>query len=34
LTFGGREGYSDGPREQARYAAEFYTTVKAAYTAI
>jgi aldehyde dehydrogenase (NAD+) len=30
--FGGRKGSSLGPREQGRYAAEFYTTVKTAYT--
>ena len=30
--FGGRKGSSYGPREQGRYAAEFYTTVKTAYT--
>ena len=29
--FGGRKGSSLGPREQGRYAAEFYTTVKTAY---
>lgn len=29
--FGGRKGSSYGPREQGRYAAEFYTTVKTAY---
>ena len=28
----GRKGSSFGPREQGRYAAEFYTTVKTAYT--
>ena len=27
-----RAGQLDGPREQGRYAAEFYTTVKTAYT--
>ena len=32
VPFGGREGSSYGPREQGRYAAEFYTTVKTAYT--
>ena len=32
VPFGGRKGSSDGPREQGRYAAEFYTTVKSAYT--
>jgi len=31
--FGGRKGSSYGPREQGRYAAEFYTVVKTAYTA-
>jgi aldehyde dehydrogenase (NAD+) len=31
--FGGRKGSSYGPREQGRYAAEFYTTVKTAYVA-
>jgi alpha-ketoglutaric semialdehyde dehydrogenase len=30
--FGGRKGSSFGSREQGRYAAEFYTTVKTAYT--
>jgi acyl-CoA reductase-like NAD-dependent aldehyde dehydrogenase len=30
--FGGRKRSSLGPREQGRYAAEFYTTVKTAYT--
>ena len=29
----GRKGSSYGPREQGRYAAEFFTTVKTAYTA-
>ncbi len=33
VPFGGRKGSSLGPREQGRYAAEFYTTVKTAYTA-
>jgi acyl-CoA reductase-like NAD-dependent aldehyde dehydrogenase len=33
VPFGGRKGSSVGPREQGRYAAEFYTTVKTAYTA-
>ncbi len=32
VPFGGRKGSSLGPREQGRYAAEFYTTVKTAYT--
>jgi alpha-ketoglutaric semialdehyde dehydrogenase len=32
VPFGGRKGSSMGPREQGRYAAEFYTTVKTAYT--
>jgi alpha-ketoglutaric semialdehyde dehydrogenase len=31
VPFGGRKGSSFGPREQGRYAAEFYTTVKTAY---
>ena len=33
MPFGGSKGSSFGPREQGRYAAEFYTTVKTAYTA-
>jgi acyl-CoA reductase-like NAD-dependent aldehyde dehydrogenase len=33
VPFGGRKGSSLGPREQGRYAAEFYTTVKTTYTA-
>jgi aldehyde dehydrogenase (NAD+) len=33
VPFGGRKGSSYGPREQGRYAAEFYTIVKTAYTA-
>ena len=33
VPFGGRKGSSYGPREQGRYAAELYTTVKTAYTA-
>jgi len=32
VPFGGRKGSSFGPREQGRHAAEFYTTVKTAYT--
>ena len=32
VPFGGRKGSSHGPREQGRYASEFYTTVKTAYT--
>lgn len=32
VPFGGRGASSHGPREQGRYAAEFYTTVKTAYT--
>ena len=32
VPFGGRKGSSYGAREQGRYAAEFYTTVKTAYT--
>jgi alpha-ketoglutaric semialdehyde dehydrogenase len=31
VPFGGRKGSSFGPREQGRYAAEFYTSVKTAY---
>lgn len=31
VPFGGRKGSSMGSREQGRYAAEFYTTVKTAY---
>ena len=33
VPFGGRKGSSYGPREQGRYAAEFFTAVKTAYTA-
>jgi acyl-CoA reductase-like NAD-dependent aldehyde dehydrogenase len=33
VPFGGRKGSSYGPREQGKYAAEFYTQVKTAYTA-
>jgi len=32
VPFGGRKGSSYGPREQGRYAAEFYTNVKTCYT--
>jgi aldehyde dehydrogenase (NAD+) len=32
VPFGGSKGSSYGPREQGSYAAEFYTTVKTAYT--
>jgi acyl-CoA reductase-like NAD-dependent aldehyde dehydrogenase len=32
VPFGGRKASSHGPREQGRHAAEFYTTVKTAYT--
>jgi acyl-CoA reductase-like NAD-dependent aldehyde dehydrogenase len=32
VPFGGRKGSSYGPREQGRFAAEFYTSVKTAYT--
>ncbi|MCK1299326.1 aldehyde dehydrogenase family protein [Bradyrhizobium sp. 24] len=32
VPFGGRKGSSYGPREQGRYAAEFYTTVKTSYS--
>ncbi len=31
VPFGGRKGSSYGPREQGRYAIEFYTTVKTSY---
>lgn len=31
VPFGGRKGSSYGPREQGKYAAEFYTIVKTAY---
>ena len=31
VPFGGRKGSSYGPREQGRYASEFYTAVKTAY---
>ncbi len=33
VPFGGRKASSYGPREQGRYAAEFYTTVKTSYQA-
>jgi acyl-CoA reductase-like NAD-dependent aldehyde dehydrogenase len=33
VPFGGRKASSYGPREQGRYAAEFYTTVKTSYVA-
>jgi alpha-ketoglutaric semialdehyde dehydrogenase len=33
VPFGGRKASSYGSREQGRYAIEFYTTVKTAYTA-
>jgi acyl-CoA reductase-like NAD-dependent aldehyde dehydrogenase len=33
VPFGGRKGSSYGPREQGHHAAEFFTTVKTAYTA-
>jgi len=32
VPFGGRKGSSYGPREQGRYAVEFYTSVKTSYT--
>ncbi len=32
VPFGGRKASSYGPREQGRYAIEFYTAVKTAYT--
>jgi aldehyde dehydrogenase (NAD+) len=31
VPFGGRKGSSYGPREQGRYAVEFYTAVKTSY---
>ncbi|MGO7660656.1 aldehyde dehydrogenase family protein, partial [Rhizobium ruizarguesonis] len=31
VPFGGLKGSSYGPREQGKYAAEFYTTVKPGY---
>ncbi len=34
VPFGGRKGSSYGSREQGRYAVDFYTTVKTAYTAL
>jgi len=33
VPFGGTKGSSYGSREQGRYAAEFFTSVKTAYTA-
>jgi len=33
VPFGGRKGSSYGPREQGRYAQEFFTVVKTAYVA-
>jgi aldehyde dehydrogenase (NAD+) len=33
VPFGGRKGSSYGPREQGKYASEFFTIVKTAYTA-
>jgi aldehyde dehydrogenase (NAD+) len=33
VPFGGRKGSSYGPREQGRYAREFYTSVKTTYVA-
>ncbi|WP_407817729.1 aldehyde dehydrogenase family protein, partial [Staphylococcus aureus] len=32
VAFGGRKASSFGPREQGKYAAEFFTVVKTAYT--
>lgn len=32
VPFGGRKASSFGPREQGKYAAEFFTTIKTAYT--
>ena len=34
LPFGGRKASSYGPREQGRYAVEFYTVIKTAYTSV
>lgn len=34
VPFGGRKGSSYGPREQGRYAQEFFTTLKTAYTGL
>jgi len=34
VPFGGRKGSSFGPREQGRYAQEFFTTVKTAYVGV
>jgi aldehyde dehydrogenase (NAD+) len=34
MPFGGRGASSYGPREQGRYAAEFYTTVKTSYLGV
>jgi alpha-ketoglutaric semialdehyde dehydrogenase len=34
VPFGGRKASSYGPREQGRYAAEFYTTVKTVYLGV
>ncbi len=33
VPFGGRKGSSYGPKEQGKYALEFFTQVKIAYTA-
>jgi aldehyde dehydrogenase (NAD+) len=33
VPFGGRKASSYGPREQGRYAVEFYTVIKTSYTA-
>jgi acyl-CoA reductase-like NAD-dependent aldehyde dehydrogenase len=33
VPFGGRKASSMGPREQGKYANEFFTVVKTAYTA-
>lgn len=33
VPFGGRTKSSYGPRDQGRYAVEFYTSAKTAYTA-
>lgn len=34
LPFGGRKASSYGPREQGRYAVDFYTVIKTAYTSV
>jgi aldehyde dehydrogenase (NAD+) len=32
VTFGGRKDSSEGPREHGKYAQEFFTVVKTAFT--